>query len=146
MLRLSAGVTKWLQLRLTGAGLGTTPTVGTAQGSARVAQALGLADVAWTLAPSAWLRPLLVIGGGVYGASVTGTGQAPYSGATSGGAAFALDAGIGVAPWLTPSLGVAVEAHLIYALPEMAVRFLDADTARLGQPILLVSIGIAEWL
>jgi hypothetical protein len=64
----------------------------------------------------------------------------------SDGIAFVVDGGIGVAPWITPNVSIAVEAHVIYSVPAMAVRFLDADTARLGQPILLLSVGLAEWL
>ena len=146
LLRLRAGIAPWLHVRVTGAGLGTTPTVATARGSATVAQAFGVADVAWTLAPSTWLHPLVVLGAGAYGATVSGTGQAPYSGVKSDGIAFVVDGGIGVAPWITPNVSIAVEAHVIYSVPAMAVRFLDADTARLGQPILLLSVGLAEWL
>jgi hypothetical protein len=146
LLRLRFGLERWLQLRVTGAGLGTTPTVGTARGSATVAQAFGVADVALILAPSTWLRPLVVLGAGAYGATVSGTGQAPYSGVTSGGMAFAVDGGIGVAPSITVDLSIAVEASVIYAVPAMEVRFLDVEAARLGQPILLLSVGIAEWL
>lgn len=146
LLRLRAELAPWLQLRVTGAGLGTTPRLVTAHGSATVAQKFGVADVAWTPAPSTWLGPLLVLGAGAYGATVSGTGVAPDSGVSSGGAAFVVDGGIGVAPWLTPNLSIAVEAHAMYAVPAMAVRFLNADTARLGQPMLMLSVGLAEWL
>ena len=146
LVRLRVGLTPWLQLRLTGAGLGTTPTVANPRGSATVGQTLGMADAAWTFAPSTWLRPLVVLGAGAYAADVNGAARAPYTSATSGGIAFAIDGGVGVAPWLTPSLNVALEVHVICALPAMAVRFVDTDAAQLGLPMVLVTLSFAEWI
>jgi hypothetical protein len=146
LVRLRLGLTPWLQLRLTGAGLGSKSTVETTRGSATVSQTLGVVDAAFTLAPSSWLRPLVVLGAGVYAASLTGMGQAPYTGLKSSGAAFAMDGGVGLAPWITPHLNVALEAHLLFAVPALAVRFVDDDSTRLGQPMLLTMLSFGLWI
>jgi hypothetical protein len=146
LMRLRRAFASWFQLRATGAALGTVPTVTTARGNATVMQAFGLAEATFTLAPSMWLKPFIGGGAGFYTAAVSGTASPPYGARDARDLAFALDAGIGVAPWITSSLSIGLETHMMCALPPMAVRFIDTDAAQLGPPMLLVTLSFAGWI
>jgi hypothetical protein len=146
VLRLRYSTTRDFQLRLTGAGLGSSPSVQTDQGAAAVQQAIVLADGTLVLGQSRWLRPLIVFGAGIYYAGVTGTGIPPYQGESSHAMAFAVDGGIGLSTSITPSVDLSLEAHVVFSEPGIAVRFLDEDAARLGQPVVLMTLTLVDWI
>jgi hypothetical protein len=146
VLGLRYSMTRAFQLRLTGAGLGSSPSVQTDRGAAAVQQTIVLADGTLVLGQSRWLRPLLVFGAGVYYAGVAGTGVPPYEGVSGGGTAFALDGGIGLSTSLTTSLDLSLDARVVVAQPGIAVRFIDEDAARLGQPAVLMTLTLADWI
>jgi hypothetical protein len=146
VLRLRFALNRFFQLRLTGAGLGSNPSVQTDRGNATVQQAVVLADGTAVLGQSRWIRPFAVLGGGIYYVGVTGTGIPPYQGESGQAIAFAVDGGIGLSASITPSLDLSLEAHAVVALPGVAVRFVDEEAARVGQPALLVTLTLADWI
>lgn len=146
VVRLRLATNRDFQLRLTGAGLGSNPSVQTDRGKAAVQQAVVLADGTAVLGQSRWLRPFLVLGAGIYDAGVTGTGIPPYQGESGHAIAFAVDGGVGLATSITPSMDVSLELHGVVAEPGIGVRFLDEDAARLGQPAVLVTLTLADWI
>jgi hypothetical protein len=146
VLRLRFALNQNFQLRLTGAGLGSNPSVQTDRGSAVVKQAVVLADGTAVLGQSRWLRPFAALGAGIYYVGVTGTGTPPYQGESGEAIAFAVDGGIGLCTSITPSLDLSLEAHVVVAQPGVAVRFVDEEAARVGQPALLVTLTLADWI
>jgi hypothetical protein len=146
VLRLRLAPNRGFQLRLTGAGLGSNPSVQTDRGKAAVEQAVVLADGTAVLGQSRWLRPFVVLGAGIYYAGVTGTGIAPYQGESGQAVSFAVDGGIGLCTSITPSVDLSLEAHVVLAQPGIGVRFVDEDAARVGQPAVLVTLTLADWI
>ena len=136
VLRLRLAMNRDFQLRLTGAGLGSNPSVQTDRGKATIKQAVVLAEGTAVLGQSRWLRPFVVLGTGIYYAGITGTGIPPYQGESGRAIAFAVDGGIGLSTSITPSVDLSLEAHVVLAEPGIAVRFVDQDAARVGQPAL----------
>jgi hypothetical protein len=146
VLGLRRAASRMLQLRLTGAGMGSSPTIQTNQGQASVAQGLLLVDGTAVLAQSRWIRPLLTLGAGAYYVGATGTPVPPYQGLSGHTLALALDAGVGLATSLTQSVDLTLEAHVILAEPGIAVRAINEDVAHVGQPALLMTLTLADWL
>jgi hypothetical protein len=146
VLRLRLAANRDFQLRLTGAGLGSNPSVQTDRGKAAVQQAVVLADGTAVLGQSRWLRPFVVLGAGIYYTGIAGTGFAPYQGESGQAVSFAVDGGIGLCTSITPSVDLSLEAHVVVAQPGIAVRFVDQDAARVGQPSLLVTLTLADWI
>ncbi len=146
VLRLRFAINRHFQLRLTGAGLGSNPSVQTERGEAAVKQGFVLADGTAMLGHARWLRPFVVLGAGVYYVGVTGSGIAPYQGESGQAIAFALDGGIGLSTSILPTLELSLEAHVVIAEPGVAVRFIDEDAARVGQPAVLMTLTLADWI
>jgi hypothetical protein len=146
VVRLRYSMTRDLQVRLSGAGLGSSPSVQSDLGTAAVQQAIVVADGTWVLGQSRWLRPLVVLGAGMYYAGVTGTGIGAYQGESGHAMAFAVDGGIGLSTSITPSVDLSLEAHVVVAEPGIAVRFIDEDAARVGQPAALMTLTVVDWI
>jgi hypothetical protein len=146
VLRLRLAANRALQLRLTAAGMGSSPAVQTDRGRASIEQGLFLVDATAVLGQSRWIRPLVTLGAGVYYVGVSGTGNPPYQGLSGNALALAMDAGIGVSTSVTQSVDLTLEAHVVVAEPGMAVRFIDEDIARVGQPTILVTLTLADWI
>jgi hypothetical protein len=144
--RVRYAVTPTLQLRVTGAWLGTQPRIDAAAGSATVEQGTVLAEAIGTLWRDRWIHPHLSFGTGAYYVGVTGSGASPYSGSRSTEVALALDAGAGVAASLGSNLEVGFEVHALMTAPGIAIRFLDTDVARVGRPSLLGALTLAGWI
>jgi hypothetical protein len=100
-----------LDLRLSGAGFGSSQEFRSAQGSARVAQAFGEGSVALRWVPRLPIEPWLSAGVGVYTLGVEGGAQSPYQSHNDRAWATLGSVGLGVRtrPWAHLSLGVAGE-------------------------------------
>jgi hypothetical protein len=98
-----------LDLRLSGAGFGSSQDFRTAQGSARVAQAFGEASVALRWLPRVPIEPWLSAGVGVYTVGVEGGAEAPYQANTdrSWSALGSVGLGVRTRPWAQLAFGVA---------------------------------------
>jgi opacity protein-like surface antigen len=143
-LRLASNRT--FQIRLIGAGLGSTPTVKGAGGTATVQQGVVLVDGAATLGHARWLQPLVGIGAGAYDVSVNGTGAQSFQGRSGNAWALALDGAVGVAASVTSNVQLSLEAHALVTEPGIRVRFTDVVAASLGRPTLLVLFTVAGWI
>jgi hypothetical protein len=146
VLRLRFAANRNLQFWLTGAGLGSDPSVRTDHGTAAVKQAVGLVEGTAFLGTSRWLRPFLTLGAGTYYAGVTGTGIPPYQGESNHTISFAVDGGLGLSTSITPRVDLSLEAQVVLAEPGVAVRLVDEDAARLGQPAVFISLTLADWI
>lgn len=146
VLRIRLAPTRQFQLRLTGAGLGSNPTVHTGRGSAEVQQDEVVAEAAAVLGQSRWFRPIVVVGAGAFYLGVTGTGVAPYQSQTGHALALAIDGAAGIASSVAPTIDLSLEVHVILTEPGIAVRLVDDDAAHIGRPSLLVTLTMAEWI
>ena len=136
-----------IRLRVTGAWLGTQPSVRAPTGSATVEQGLALAECA----ARPWrgpIAPFLSIGVGAYYAGVNGDANraSPYQGTRSSAVAFTAEAGIGVSALVASRLEMVLEAEGLVSDPGIAIRFLEVDAARIGRPSLLGTMTLAGWL
>jgi hypothetical protein len=59
---------------------------------------------------------------------------------------FAADAGAGLALELSSSFSLALEGHAILVTPYPVIRFLDADAARIGNPLLSATLAVVARL
>jgi len=134
------------QLRLTGAWLGTQPRIEAPGGTATVDQGIALAECVAQIWRGHVLRPSLSLGAGVYYAGVTGNGDQPFSSERNSEVTFALDGGVGVAAPIGSHFEAVLEAHALVTAPGIAIRFLDADVARIGRPSVLGTISLAGWI
>ncbi len=143
-LRLAANRT--FQVRLIGAGLGSTPTVHSAGGTATIQQGVVVVDGTAVLGHARWLQPLVAIGAGAYDVSVNGTGAQSFQGRGGSALALALDGAVGVAASVTSNVQLSLDAHALVTEPGIRVRFIDRVAASLGRPTLLVLFTVAGWI
>jgi hypothetical protein len=146
LVRARYEIDKTLQLRLTGAWLGTRPRIEAPGGTATVDQGIALVECVAQVWHGRLLRPAISLGAGVYYAGVAGSGDPPLSSERNSEVTFALDGGIGVAVALGPHFEAALEAHALVTAPGIAIRFLDADVARIGRPSVLGTFSLAGWI
>jgi hypothetical protein len=145
-LGLRLGPNRTFQIGLTGAGLGSTPSVQAASGTATVQQGVVLLEGTAVLGHARWLRPLVAVGAGAYHASVSGSGAPPLEGQHGSAWALALDGAVGVATSLTSNIDLSLDLHALLTEPGIAIRFMDAVVARLGRPSLLLTFTVAGWI
>jgi hypothetical protein len=143
---LRFAATRDIRVCLTGAGFGSNASVHAEAGSAEVQQGVILADVTTILWRSRWIRPFAILGAGLYYAGVEGTATLPYQGKNSSAFALAVDGGLGVAAPLATNIELALDARVIVTEPEIGIRFLNQQAARLGQPSLLVTFTLVDWI
>jgi hypothetical protein len=134
-------------LRVTGAWLGSEPSVHAATGSATVEQGVVLAECA----ARPWqgrIVPIASVGAGAYYVGVNGSADPalPYPAKHTTTVSFALEAGLGVAVPIASRLEVVVEAEALFVDPGIAVRFLDQDAAKIGRPSVLGTMTLGGWL
>jgi hypothetical protein len=135
-----------VQLRLTGAWLGTQPRVDAPNGNATVEQGIALVECLAQFGRHDRVRPLVSIGAGGYYVGVTGSDDPPHLGAHNVDLALAFDGGAGVLLPVGPHVEIGMEAHALVTAPGIAVRFIDRDVARIGRPSLLGAISLAGWI
>lgn len=145
-LGLRLGPNRTFQIGLTGAGLGSTPSIQDADGTATVQQGVVLLDGTAVLGHARWLRPLVAVGAGAYHASVNGSGAPPLEGQRGSAWALALDGAVGVATSLTSNVDLALDLHAVVTEPGIAIRFMDAVVARVGRPSFLLTFTVAGWI
>jgi alkanesulfonate monooxygenase SsuD/methylene tetrahydromethanopterin reductase-like flavin-dependent oxidoreductase (luciferase family) len=134
-------------IRLTGLGFGSRPrlqaNIGSISASANVRQDVVLLECAAWLRTWRIIRPMGSLGIGTLRLATNGTAGMPYQGEHHARWFFAADAGAGFAVRLGEHWQAQLEAHALFAEPRPAIRFLDADTARAGQPTLLAILTLA---
>jgi hypothetical protein len=144
--RIRRAIAGPLALRLTIAGLGTTPRVDASAGSASVTEAFGLLELVATLAPTWPVRPTLSIGGGASYVSVDGRADYPYSPEHNARWGAAGDAGAGIEIPLGRHFAVSAEGHVLVIAPYPVVQILGVDAGKIGLPSVAGSLSVAGWL
>lgn len=135
-----------VNVRVTGAWLGTQPTVDSANGSATVDQAIAVVECVVQPWPRWRIRPAVSVGTGTYYVGVNGTGVPPYVASHSRAFTWALLAGVGAALALAPHVDLVAEEQMLLSNPGISVRFAGVDEARLGRPNLLTTMSLAGHL
>ena len=130
--------------RLVASGFGPSVAVQTANvGSARLAQALGLAEVVVRQPFGRYFETTASLGAGGYRIAVEGTGDQGFQGSSS--SVWSLVAGGGVGAALTLSrLTIAVDARVLAATTATVVRLDGEEVARVGRPLVWIgsSVGV----
>jgi hypothetical protein len=144
--RVRASFAERFGARLTLSGLGTRPQVVAAEGTAMVSQELALAELLFDLAPHAVLKPHVSLGAGAYHVGVEGNAKWPYAGLSGDHTTFAADAGAGLALSLTSAFALALEGHALWLAEYPVIRFLDAETAETGRPLVSAALTLVGWL
>lgn len=132
-------------LRVTFAGLGTRPRIGTTMGSVSIGQALGLVEIGTALRPGARLRPIVTVGAGALYLESDGSGIWPYQGVRGAQWAAVTDLGIGAMFGIGGQLALTLELHALLAFPRPVVRFVEAEVATLGRPTLVAALTLVAW-
>jgi hypothetical protein len=140
-LRTALGERWWL--RLTAVGLGTQPSVANEVGSATVNQNLVLLEASARLRPRRLVQPVLSLGLGGERVGVQGETNSLYRGASNARWFAAADLGAGVSFRLLAHWELLLEAHALFTAPRPAIRFVDSEAARAGQPTLFGIITLA---
>lgn len=135
-----------LELRLSGAGLGTRPQVQSDLGTARFAQSFFILDVTYGLQASSRLRPYAALGGGAYYSEVFGSSASALPSKNSSAWAMALEIGAGSSYRLSQSLELIAELDALLLSPYAVVRFADQERAKTGRPAVLFSTSVRGWL
>jgi hypothetical protein len=139
-------ISETFQLRVTGAWLGTQPRVEAPGGTATVDQGIALAECVAQVWRGHLLRTAISLGVGAYYAGVTGDGDQPFSSERNSEVTFAVDGGVGIVAPLGSHFEAVLEAHALVTAPGIAIRFLDADVARIGRPSVLGTLSLAGWI
>lgn len=130
--------------RLVASGFGPSVAVQTANvGSARLAQALGLAEVVVRQPFGRYFETTASLGAGGYRIAVDGSGDQGFQGSST--SVWSLVAGGGVGAALTLSrLTIAVDARVLAATTATVVRLDGDEVARVGRPLVWIgsSVGV----
>jgi len=146
VLRVRYSAARAFQLRLTGAGLGSSPSIEAPSGSATVSQGLVQLDGMGLFGQGRWVRPVASVGVGAYFAGVTGSGVLPYEGRTDSAVAVALSGCVGAALPVARDVEMSLELQAIVTEPGVVLRFVDTAAARMGRPLFFATLTVAGWL
>jgi hypothetical protein len=133
-------------VRLTGAGLGTRPEISGDAGTARISQAIVLAEAIARPYKGRWVSPSISFGAGTHYFGVEGRASEPLEGQSASLWSIALDLGVGVSSARSSLFEFALEAHALLAYPYPSVRFIDERKATAGRPTVFITATVAGWL
>jgi len=139
---LSYGTAAGLGARLTFTGLGPSPTLNAAAGTARVDQQLTTLEIIDAFWPKAAVVPFVSLGAGTQHIHVEGVGVAPYRGHSSDNWSLITSVGAGAAVPLFQPFSFVMQARGAVAWPPTVIHVASADVGRLGGPSLLVDAGL----
>ena len=128
--------------RITIAGLGTRPSVETAEGSATLTQSVALAEAVAVFRGDKRLRPFVSLGVGAINVAVSGTGTGVYEGRAPQRWSAAFDGGVGVGLGLRSRAALVTELHGLVAAPHPVVRFVDTRAATIGYPSVILTLAL----
>jgi hypothetical protein len=146
VLRIRYAASHTIQIRLIGAGFGSTPTVQSQFGTATVQQGVAQFDALVHFVQSWRVRPFAAMGAGAYYAEVTGSGIPPFAGRKADAVALGLSASVGATVSIAQDAEISFELQAVMTEPAMSVRLVDDDAGRLGRPLLLGTLTVAGWL
>lgn len=142
IVRASFGLRPWFALQATGAGFGTQPRVGGAEGSVDVAQQFGLLGFCICGASATAIRPIVSLSAGAFHTSLEGHASAPNVGHQQDSWAFVLDASIGARLRWSERFYSTLATHVQMTEPYAAIHVVDAVVATTGRPNLLLELTL----
>jgi hypothetical protein len=143
LLRLSLSLPRRLSLRLSAAPAATALTLAAPQGTVEVRQWLAGLELAYAFTPEeARLRPMVALGGGVYGLRVDGSALAGYVGEHNEAASGFVAAGAGLGVRVTEGIVALADVETLVLLPGRAVTAVGTPLAHLGRPAFLPALGL----
>jgi hypothetical protein len=140
--RISWSVLPAIEVRLTGAWLGSRSGVSSASGSASFSQDLLLLEGVYSPARPGQFGPRASLGVGAMHVGVDGRGSGAVQGLDASMWSAAIDAGLGFCYRRAASLGFAIEGHAVFANPYPVVRLLDEAQATTGRPAIFASVAL----
>lgn len=145
LLRVDWAIESKLALEVTLAGLGTRPSVASAEGNAQLAMQYGLLGACYRLDWDRRVQPLAALSFGALRTSVVGQAEPPRAGHSVAQWSFLADASLGAAFWLSSRYAVTLAAHAQLAEPYVAIHFGDRIVASSGRPNLSMTLTFGVW-
>lgn len=146
-IRVGWSVQPHLVLQAALAGLGTQPTVSTAEGRARISQQYGLAGASYRFRAEHRFWPFLSLALGAHHTSVVGSAISPAKQDSSDSQwSFLLDGGVGIGVRLWGRTYATLAAHMQMAMPYVRIHLADGVAATSGRPNALFVLTIGAWL
>ena len=128
------------------AGVGTRGSVDGPTGSARVGQDQALLGIAYRALPGRRWRPSFSVSAGALRTAVEGQPLPPNLGHDVARWSFLLDGGAGAVLKLGERWELLAVAHVQFATPYPAVRFVGQTVATAASPNLLLGLTLEAWL
>jgi hypothetical protein len=144
--RFQYAVLPIFHVRLTGAGLGTRAEISGDAGTARISQAIVLAEAIARPYQGKWVSPSISFGAGTHYFGVEGRAAPPLAGQSASLWSAALDLGVGVSSARSSLFEFALEAHALLAYPYPSIRFIDERKATAGRPTVFITATVVGWL
>ena len=146
IVRVGWAIRPWFVVQATLAGLGSSPTVATTAGNARVAQQYGVLGGVYRFRSDQRLRPFLALSAGGLRTSVEGQAISPNQGHSAVEWSFLAEGSLGVGLHLGDRYYLTLAAHVQVAAPYVAIHFVDPVVATSGRPNLLMTLTLGAWL
>lgn len=146
VMRLSWAARPWFAAHVTAAGLGTRPSVGTATGSAQVAQAFAVLGASYRFRSNQRLRPFVALAAGVLHTAVEGRADWPLQAQHTGQWSFLIDGEVGVGVPVRDRFYLSLATHAQLGEPYPAIRFAGSVVATSARPNLLLTLTMGVWL
>jgi hypothetical protein len=144
--RFDWAASPWLVVQAALAGLGSSPTIATPLGTARIAQQYGVLGGGYRFGPDQWLWPFLALSAGALRTSVEGQAESPWLGHAVDQWSLLLDAGLGAGLRLPGRYYLTLAAHVHMAEPYVTIYFVDRVVATSGRPNLALTLTVGAWL
>jgi hypothetical protein len=139
-------VRPWLLVHAELAGFGSSPTVASAAGTARVAEQYGIIGSAYRFWADSDFSPVVALSAGALRTSVQGFANAPMQGHSTTQWSFLLDASAGAQWHVLGPFYVSGTGHVQLAEPYVTVHIADAVVATSGRPNLALALMLGAWL
>ncbi|MBC8133548.1 MAG: hypothetical protein H7X95_11255 [Deltaproteobacteria bacterium] len=143
IVRISWGRATGSALRLTALGLGSSPALHAAEGTAQVHQTILFADALRVLRPGARLQPFLGAGVGIHRVRSAGRGVSPlFPDGDDTTTAVAAGAAMGIAARLGNRLALVLDMALLTSLPHTRIKIALREVARTGGLTVLMGASL----
>jgi hypothetical protein len=140
--RLSWSALPSLELRVTGASLGSRSSIASASGTATFSQDLLLVESVFSPSKPGELGLRASLGVGTLHLDVEGRGYASNQGVDTSTWFAAVDGGVGLCYRRASGMGFAFEGHAVFTDPYPVVRLLDETRATMGRPSIFATAAL----
>jgi hypothetical protein len=146
MARVGWALRPWIALQVMLAGLGTRPTVSSAEGRARVGQDFGVLGACLRWRAGQRVQPVAALSMGWLHTSVSASADPPRVGHSDQRWGLLWDGSVGAAFRIHGRAYATVAAHVQWAEPSVTIHFVDKTVATTGRPNLMLSLTLGAWL